>query len=238
MDVEQILQTHVSQDARVGLAANVARQLLAAYAEIDQQEFVSTKSASLKAEKKVAAEQALVVELKRLEAVVDDEVEVAIARAREAERRRLHEGNGSSPHVEVARVDRATSPAELALLLQEAESIGPHEVRRVFGFAKPLLEQMARQDVRSNRIPSRAGALSVLTRWQMRVRDLGVRAPDEASVRERGRHEKASVRARLANIAAVASIDLPRVVRVAAATPSGVRPNITFGRFWETQGSK
>jgi len=197
---------------------DIAGILFDAFAAIDAEEYTAQKTAALKKERKAEAAAALGAELSRLEGNIDHQTEQAIAREREAERKRL--GNGAShPMIDVVRIDRADSPAALSLILAEAETVGPAELRRVWEFARPRLEALARSDIRHHRIGGRGSALAVMTRWQMRVATLGHTAPDEASRREQARHQKASVRARVSNIAQVAGTDLAHAMKVAAVAP-------------------
>jgi hypothetical protein len=235
MDVEQILSVHKAQDPRCALAVGVVRKMLADCAKVDGQEFVDTKSAVLKREARTSAEQALVQELTRLEAAIDHETETAIARAQETERQRLTAVNGKV-QIEIARLDAASVPAEVSVILGEAESLGSSELRRVWQFARPKLELMSREDIRRHRLSGGGGAFAILMKWSTRLAELGRTAPNESELRARARNEKSALKARIKAIADLGGLDgFKRALVVAAATPSGVKANITFGKFRESQ---
>lgn len=236
MSVEHILSAHVAADGRVSVVANIIRQMLADSEEIDRQQFLPAKGAALKRDRRALAQQATDDELRRVEAGIDERTERAVAEARQAQRQRALDVGDRL--VDVARIDRATSPAEIAVTLGEAESVGAAELRRVWNYARPVLERMERANIRMNRLPSGTGALTVLTRWQVRVAAAGRLVPDEATIRERGRLDKASLRARVAAVAQVAGLTVG-VARAVGPAAAGVEPKggLTFGRYWDMRAA-
>jgi hypothetical protein len=227
-----IIATHERQEPRVAVIANVIRQLRAAEDEIDGQRFQADRARELKGERRQQAVAAIVADLRRLEGEADAAAERAVDEHAEAERQRVAAANGHM--VDPARIAAASSPAELVLLLKDAEVVDADSLRRTWAFCEPRLRAWAQQDMRNNRLPNATSAFAVLTMWGTRVKAATQRTPDRAAVVERASRDRSALRQRVLMVARLSGLDV-LVERAARRAAVGELPKgtTTFGKAWD-----
>ena len=232
MDIERLLSVHESQGAPPAVVAEV-RSVLAFDREVDAERYVPERVAELKRERRQRAAEAIAGHLSALEgdAAKAAAVEQELHARREHERVTSANGHGVDPRS----IDAAASPAELDVLLRDAEAADAGTLRKAWTSVEPRLKAMALDDQRRHRLPHAASALHVLTTWQARARDVTRRAPTASDLREAAQRARREVRDKV--LAVADAVGLRAAVERAAkeAAVAGVRPaaGMVFGPYWQ-----
>jgi hypothetical protein len=233
---DQVLGTLVAQGAPAAVIGTV-RSLLAAEDEIDSARYLPQRAAELKRERRVAAVGEIVTELTRLEKEIATSAEAADVAQRVAEHERVVSTNGHA--VDPHRFTLATTPAEIVLLLRDAEAADPDTLRRSWAYAEPKLRAMAATEQRTHRQPGATSAFNALVMWQTRMRSISAAAPDRSLLadvvasRRRAVRQQALAVARVVGLDAAVEIALKRSAASRSSVGEEPAGNITFGKFFD-----
>jgi hypothetical protein len=233
-DLNAILERHEHQGYPPGVIREV-RSLLRDEDDVDAQQYQPNRAAQLKATRRAAAVDAIVAELSRLDTATTARAAQELDAQARAEHARVTSGNGHN--VDPHRFTAATTPAEIVLLLRDAEAADPDTLRKAWAYAEPKLRAMAQAEQRSHRLPAATSAFNALVTWQGRMRSLSHRAPDGAQLSEAMARQRQEIKQQVLAVARMVGLDVAveQAMRKAA-LPEPPTSTITVGGFFDRFG--
>jgi len=237
----RVLAALEAQGAPAKAIASV-RSLLADEDEIDAARYMPQRAAELKRERRAETVGEIVAELARLEGQVATSAKDDDDARRAADRVRVADANGHA--VDPHRFTSATTPAEIVLLLRDAETADPDTLRRAWAYAEPRLKAMAAQEQRTHRIGTATSAFNALTVWSSRMKSVGHALRDRGDLADVVARRQREVRQQVLAVARVVGLDLEieaaakRAAVTAARAGGEAAAKVVVGKFFEQFGAR
>jgi hypothetical protein len=243
MDIEALLDAHARQHPDLRAVIARIRVMRAKTAEVEAEQYQPTRAAALVAEIRSATAQAIADELRGMLADAARADATAMDRRDRDERERVAGANGHAidPH----RITMATTAAEISVLLHDAAALDADSVRKAWGYAQPVLKQMAAREAREHRQPHASSAFNTWTLWQSKMADLTRRAPDRESLAASASRRQRDLKERVLAVCRVVALDgevakLLLAAGIQERTPEAVpaKNSLTSGSWWDRFNQK
>jgi hypothetical protein len=225
-DLMGLLDVHARQQPGLASLIAIARAHLARVAGVEAERYQADKARTLIADAIDETAKAFTLELERLSDAVPEPPPLPSP----------PDDDGATLDRLLRRLSAEHTIGGISALLREAESAGAGVLTKLWRYARPRLEALAKDAARRHIAPSAGSALHALTQWSIRLERPGDVAQASRQQRQRALRDSALQVADVVNVRSQVERLLRRTDVSAPSPPTSGGGSIVMGRYWEGRG--